>query len=129
MEQSDLRSGTSFWQASGPAPADCPALESDVTCEVVVVGGGITGALVSYLLVREGVDTVLVDRELPGCGSTAASTGLLQYEVDTPLIELIQKRGESQAVHAYRRGLAAIDELETLVGELGRPCDFQRRAT
>jgi glycine/D-amino acid oxidase-like deaminating enzyme len=129
MEQGDLRSGTSLWRARGPTPVDCPVLDGDVTCEVVVVGGGITGALVSFLLVREGVDAVLVDRELPGCGSTAASTGLLQYETDTSLIELIQTRGEQHAVHAYRRGLSAIDELEALVVELGRPCSFQRRAT
>ena len=129
MQQGDLRSGTSFWRAIGPPPVACPVLDRDLTCDVVVVGGGITGALVSYLLVRAGVDTVLVDRELPGCGSTAASTGLLQYEVDTSLIELIQKRGESQAVHAYRRGLSAIDELEALAGELNQPCGFDRRAT
>jgi glycine/D-amino acid oxidase-like deaminating enzyme len=60
-------------------------------------------------------------------GSTAASTGLLQYEVDTPLVELIQKVGETHAVHAYRRGLAAIDEIERLVAELGDPCGFTRR--
>ena len=94
---------------------------------MAVVGGGITGALVSHLLVKQGVDTVLVDREEVGLGSTAASTGLLQYEVDTPLVELIQKVGERNAVHAYRRGLSAIDELESLVGELNQACGFARR--
>lgn len=34
-------------------------------------------------------------------GSTAASTALLQYEIDTPLHELIEKAGEKNAVRSY----------------------------
>jgi glycine/D-amino acid oxidase-like deaminating enzyme len=100
-----------------------------LTCEAVIIGGGITGALLSHALTRAGVDTVLVDREDIGTGSTAASTGLLQYEIDTPLIDLIQRIGEQPAVHAYRRGLAAVDELGRLTESLGDSCGFARRST
>jgi glycine/D-amino acid oxidase-like deaminating enzyme len=122
-----LRSGTSFWQILGPPPIDAEPLTSDVACEVAILGGGITGALVAYRLAKEGVDTVLLDKRDLGTGSTAASTGLLQYEVDTPLVDLIEMVGQERAVHAYRRGLAAIDEIEELVGDLGDPCGFARR--
>jgi glycine/D-amino acid oxidase-like deaminating enzyme len=105
------------------------SLEGDVECEVAVLGGGITGALVGHSLIHAGVDTVLVDKREPGTGSTAASTGLLQYEIDVPLVDLIKKVGEAHAVHAYRRGLRAIDELEQLVHELGDSCGFARRST
>jgi glycine/D-amino acid oxidase-like deaminating enzyme len=129
MDQADLHSGVSFWQAIGPPPAEYPLLERDISCDVVVVGGGITGALISHLLIEHGLNTVLVDRERPGCGSTAASTGLLQYQVDTPLIDLIAKVGEANAVQAYRRGQTAIDELEAIWQRIGRPCEFARRPT
>lgn len=94
-----------------------------------MVGGGVTGALVSHFLVQAGVETVIVDREEIGAGSTAASTGLLQYEIDTPLIELIRHVGEAHAVHAYRRGLTAIEELDAIVESLGEACGFARRST
>ncbi len=122
-----LRSGTSFWQAFDPPPLAAPPLAGDTACEVLVVGGGITGALIAHQLIKVGVDTVLIDRRDLGTGSTAASTGLLQYEVDTPLVELIQKVGQANAVHAYRRGLAAIDEIEQLTRELGGDGGFVRR--
>jgi glycine/D-amino acid oxidase-like deaminating enzyme len=93
------------------------------------VGAGITGALVGHFLTCAGVDTVVIDREQPGKGSTAASTGLLQHEVDTPLVELIRRIGEAHAVHAYRRGLRAIDELQGLAEELDGPTGFARRST
>ena len=97
--------------------------------KLVVLGGGITGALVAHRLVRDGVSVVLIDSREVGYGSTAASTGLLQYEIDTPLVDLIKKVGEKHAVHAYRRGLTAIDEIDRLVAPFPSPCGFSRRDT
>ncbi len=107
-------------------PVACAPLQGDVRCEAVVVGAGITGALVSLALTQSGMQTVIVDKGTVGAGSTAASTGLLQYELDVPLIDLIHKRGEHDAVHAYRRGLLAIDDLEQEIDASEMPCDFSR---
>lgn len=123
----DVCSGLSFWRAGAPPSARLTPLEDDVRCDVAVLGGGITGALVAYFLLREGVDAVLVDKRDPAHGSTAASTGLLQHEVDTHLVDLIKLAGEARAVHAYRRGAKAINELEATVHELGENCGFSRR--
>lgn len=122
-----LRSGKSLWQVVDPPPIDAPPFAGDIQCEVVIVGGGITGALIAHQMIKAGVDTVLIDRRNLGTGSTAASTGLLQYEVDTPLASLIRKVGETNAVHAYRRGLKAVDEIEELTCELGDDCGFIQR--
>ena len=125
----DLRSGVSIWQGIGERPVKYPALDGDRSCDVAIVGGGITGALLAYYLTREGVDTILLDKGSPGTGSTVASTGLLQHQVDTPLCELIDKVGESGAVRSYQLGLSAIDELERIVAELDDNCGFARRST
>ncbi len=122
----DVRSGLSFWCAIDDQPLVAPRLPGDASCEIAVIGGGITGALVAYFLVKAGVNTLLVDRGQLAAGSSAASTGLLQYEVDTPLDELIAKVGEPHAVHAYRRGQQAVDEIEQIVGELPNDCGFSR---
>lgn len=105
-----------------------PPLDGDVRCEAIVIGAGVTGALVSYLLTQAGVDTVLIDQGQVGAGSTAASTGLLLYEIDTPLVKLIDMVGERAAVRAYRRGIEAIDALEAISHELGDQCEFIRRS-
>jgi glycine/D-amino acid oxidase-like deaminating enzyme len=122
-----VRSGTSLWQGI-EIPNDTSAtLESDLDCEVAVVGTGITGTLVAYYLVREGVDTILLDKHSTGRASTAASTGLLQYAVDTHLSDLVRDRGEEAAVRSYRLGLEAIDELERLAAEVSPGCGFARK--
>lgn len=125
-----LRSGLPYWIAIdhlAAAESVDRGLADDTDCEVVVLGGGVSGALVAWQLVRRGLDVVLVDRGDFGRGSTAASTGLLQYEVDTPLVDLIQQVGQEHAVRAYRLGVEVIDEIEALVEQLGDPCGFSRR--
>lgn len=93
----DLKSGYPFWPLKNGLIQTYPPLEGDVTCDVVVLGGGITGALVAYHLVEAGLNTVVLDKRDIGWGSTSATTALLQYEIDTPLCELIEMVGEDHA--------------------------------
>ena len=123
----DLRSGLSYWRAKNPSIGPFPKFEGEAECDVAVVGGGITGAMIAYHLTQSGQSAVLLDKRDLGTGSTAASTGLLMYEMDELLVDLIEKRGENAAVLAYRCGLQAIDEFEQLVADLGFPCGFARR--
>ncbi len=122
-----LRSGVPFWRCLATQSLPTQPLSGDATCEVLVIGGGVTGALIALLLVSEGVDTLLIDRGEPAEGSSAASTGLLQYEIDTHLVDLIDRVGQQKAVHAYRRGLGAIDEIESLCRSWADHCGFSRR--
>jgi glycine/D-amino acid oxidase-like deaminating enzyme len=125
----DLRSGHAFWPIKNGLLASYPALNEDETCDVVVLGGGITGALVADRLVSEGVATVLLDKRDVATGSTAASTSLLQYEIDTELSDLISQVGEADAVRAYQLGLEAIDQIEELARLLGDGCGFERKTS
>lgn len=123
----DLHTGTSLWTAlNGPGP-EYPALEGDCTCDVAIIGSGVSGAVAAWKLVKEGLGCVLLDKGPIAGGSTAASTGLLQYEIDTPLPELIKRVGTEHAVRSYRLGLEAIDEIERLTAEVGDNCGFSRR--
>jgi len=123
----DLKSGRPFWPIKNGSLGTYFPLNQDVDCEVAIVGAGITGALVAYYLTKEGIRTVIVDRREVGTGSTSATTGLLQYEVDTPLFELMGMVGEKKAVRSYQLCLEAIYGIQQLVHELGDACDFERK--
>jgi glycine/D-amino acid oxidase-like deaminating enzyme len=122
-----LKSGCMFWPAMDGAAEAHPPLERDLTREVVVVGGGISGALAAYFLARAGVGVALVDRREACHGSTAASTGLLQYEIDTPLVQLARKIGAENAAAAYRRCVRALEEMGPLVADLDDDADLTPR--
>jgi glycine/D-amino acid oxidase-like deaminating enzyme len=122
----NLISGSPFWPIKSGLIASYPALAENVSCEMAIIGGGISGALVAHALCNEGVDTVLLDRRDVGFGSTAASTALLQYEIDTPLHQLVELVGLRNAVHSYTLCRDAIYKLEQIVEEIGCECGFRR---
>ena len=120
----DLRSGSAFWPIRDGLVQTFPPLDTDVTCDVAVIGGGITGAMAAYHLVEAGLNTVLVDRRDVGGGSTSASTGLLQYEIDTNLVDLIEHVGKRDAERSYQLCLEAIGKIGALAERAGVACEF-----
>jgi glycine/D-amino acid oxidase-like deaminating enzyme len=123
----NLTSPHPFWSVSNGLTANYPSLQSDIACEAVVIGGGITGALVAVHLVEAGVKTLLIDKRDIGTGSTSGSTALLQYEIDVPLRELIKKVGPSAATRSYQLCRGAIGKLERLAARLKINCGFERK--
>lgn len=121
----NLSSGYPFWLIKYGLPYDYPQLQEDLKTDVLVIGGGISGALVSYYLTQAGVDNVVTDARTIGLGSTCASTSLLQYEIDTPLCKLQHITGLKDAVRAYRLCDKSIDKLESIAKKIKFP-EFQK---
>jgi glycine/D-amino acid oxidase-like deaminating enzyme len=113
----DLKSGEIYWRA----------VDRDLACDVAIIGAGITGALVADRLSRDGQDVVVLDRRAVCSGSTPASTGLLQYEIDTPLTTLSTLIGPGRAQRAYLRSYASLGEFERLVATLDDDCGLTAR--
>jgi glycine/D-amino acid oxidase-like deaminating enzyme len=107
----DLKSGYPFWAIKNGLMYAFPRLERDVSCDVLIIGAGITGALIARTLISEGLDVVVVEQRDVAWGSTAASTALLQYEIDTHMTDLAQQYGEPAAAQVY---LASVEAISTL---------------
>lgn len=103
-----------------------PKLASNIKTDVLILGGGISGALAAHYLIQEGVDCVLIDARTIGLGSTCASTSLLQYEIDVSLHQLMKMTGVKAAVRSYKLGVSAILKLEALARKTGAD-DFERK--
>jgi Glycine/D-amino acid oxidases (deaminating) len=107
----DLHTESTYWLLKNGYDHSYPPLLSDIKTDVCILGAGITGALASYALQKAGLDVVVVDKRHPGMGSTAASTALLQYEIDAPLYKLIKTAGRNRAENAY---LACRDAIQSI---------------
>lgn len=125
----DLISDHPFWPLSNGLIRSFPSLGSDLQCEVLVLGAGITGALCAYHLAKAGMDVAVVDKRDVASGSTSASTAMLQYEIDTPLTRLIGMLGKADAERAYQACLESIDKIGVICREIGDSCGFTRRSS
>lgn len=123
----DLKSNEPFWLVKNGLPATYPSLKEDAKCDVLVVGGGITGSLIAHQCVRDGYKTILADKREIANGSSSATTSMLQYEIDTPLHELIGKVGEKGAVASYEACSKSIDQLGKVVQQVRSKAGFRKK--
>jgi glycine/D-amino acid oxidase-like deaminating enzyme len=121
----DLKSGYPYWAVKSGLMHAFPPLDGNMRCDVAIVGGGITGALIADELANNGHDVIVLEQRDVGWGSSAASTALLQYEIDTHMLDLAKQFGEADAVLAYRKCAEAIEMLADKAKHI-RDVDFAR---
>ena len=114
-----LSSGYPYSLIRNGLPFSYPKLDKDINTDVLVLGGGISGALTAHYLVQEGIECTLIDARTIGLGSTCASTALLQYEIDVSLHQLIDMIGEKPAVRSYKLCELAVKKLAVLAKKVG----------
>jgi len=122
-----IRSSEAYWLLrNGIGDANC-ALDESIDCDIAIIGAGITSALVADALIATGKRIVVLDSRDIAQGSTAASTALLQYEIDTHLVELTGLLGADAAMRAYLACAASFPLLEQRFPELLPLAGFERR--
>lgn len=123
----DLRTGRPVWTAYRAPSVPTEELTRDVETDVLIVGMGIGGALAADSLTAAGLNVVLIDRRGPVKGSTAATTALVQYEIDQPLDMLAGQIGYQNAERAWRRSRLAVAGLKARIAERGIACNLAER--
>ena len=121
----DLRTGTPFWVKT-PHSTVTPERKPDVGhVDVIVVGAGISGALMAEALSRAGRSVLILDCRPPVRGSTPASTAMIQHEIDVPLTQLQKQIGPKKANVAWLRSVKATNDLVDLVRDLKIDCSME----
>ena len=114
-----------FWIDSAPIQK-FPRLQGNIKVDVVVIGAGVTGITVAYLLKKSGSTVALIERERVASIDTGHTTAHLTYITDVELQKLARNFGENHAQAAWDAGAAAIDEIERTVGDEEIECEFTR---
>lgn len=104
-------------------------LNKDIDTDVIIVGGGVTGSILSYYMSKNGIKCTVLEKGRIGHGSTSITTSLLQYELDSNARELEQYTTLDKIILSYKLGLKALDELEEFIKENGNHCDYKKRDT
>src|SRR4051812_10752210 len=115
----------SVWRGTA-APTGYAMLAGDVTCDVLIIGGGITGVTLADLLAEQKTankpKVVLLEADEIGSGSTGNSTGNLYETLSSGLREVVSKWGADvarQVANERRAAVAFIEERCSLLPDVG----------
>jgi len=114
-----LRTGLSVWESTPLVPLAHEPLRGDLSADVLIVGAGISGALAADALSEAGLGVLVADRRRPVSGATPASTALIQYDLDLPLVRLAERLGTLRASRVWQRARLAMDALRQRTRHLG----------
>lgn len=116
----------STWKATRPPSRPHPGLEADLDVDVCVVGAGIAGMTIAYLLTRAGKSVAVLDDGPIGGGQTERTTAHLSNAIDSRYIEIERLHGLRGARLAAESHTAAIERIETIVDQEKIDCGFER---
>jgi glycine/D-amino acid oxidase-like deaminating enzyme/nitrite reductase/ring-hydroxylating ferredoxin subunit len=114
---------TSYWLKSARL-SQFTALSRNLTVDVVIIGGGITGITAAYLFKKAGCSVALLDRGHCGGVDTAYTTAHLTAVTDKRLHELQADFGKDNAQAVWHAGLAALDQIAANVRAENIDCEF-----
>ncbi len=115
----------SLWEATATFDPLQP-LTAATEADVCVVGAGIAGMTVAYLLAREGRSVVVLDERPVGSGMTGRTTAHLVNALDDRYFDLERYHGSEGARLAAESHTAAIDKINEIVDLEKIDCDFAR---
>jgi glycine/D-amino acid oxidase-like deaminating enzyme len=117
---------SSYWlDTSEPFVGNSPDLDG-ARCDVVVVGGGITGSAAALALAKKGARVVLCEAGTVGQAASGRNGGHCNNGFAQDYASLSQRIGVELANRLYRAFDAGVDMVERLVKEESIDCDFAR---
>lgn len=126
----------SFWfDSMAEAGADDflprPALRGDLTADVAIVGGGLTGLWTAYYLAVANPDLriAVLEKEIAGFGASGRNGGWCSALFPSSTAALARRHGREAALAMRRAMIDTVDEVRRATESLGVECDYRRGGT
>lgn len=123
----NIQTGTFYWPTTLPRVPTYPSLTEDLSCDVLIIGGGSSGAQCAYYLAASNLDTILIEKNTIGSGSTSANTALIQYAGEKMFIQLKNTFGDEYISQHIDLCSQAMDDIEKASHSMQMDCSFTRR--
>ena len=114
----------SIWTNSVSIPA-FSSLETSITADVAVIGGGLAGILTAALLQQRGVDVVVLEADRIGSGQTAGTTAKLTAQHGLKYHQLAHDLGINTAAAYAKINQQAAEHLQQLIHKRDISCELK----
>ena len=116
----------STWQRAAKQSPEFPQLKEDIITDIVIVGAGITGLTLAWLLKDSGRKVVVLESNEIGAGTTGYASNHLTTNIDFGYRNVKDKFSEEIMKMVADSRIKSIDKLEDIINEENISCDFAR---
>lgn len=114
----------SIWTKTCSIPKREP-LQKDMKTEVAVIGAGMAGILIAYLLQKAGKQVVILEANRIASGQTRNTTAKITSQHGLKYASLIRSIGKEKACQYALANETAINEFRNIIEAEKIPCDFE----
>ncbi len=105
-------------------PKKYPALTEDINADVCIIGSGITGITLAYLLGKSGRKVVVVEKDELAESMSAYSTAFITYQIDTRLQDLKKMFGNLSSKMIWESHQEALKIIARIISDESIDCEF-----
>lgn len=104
-----------------------PSLKNSIKTPVLIIGGGLTGILTSYILKERGIESVVIESGKIGNGATAYTTGKITPQHALIYSDLIKKFGLEKAQMYLNANILACQKYKELIVKNSIDCNYEEK--
>jgi gamma-glutamylputrescine oxidase len=112
-----------YYEATRRVALDTPALAGDLTVDVAIVGGGISGVSAALHLAERGYSVALLEAEHIGWGASGRNGGQALPGFGASETKMKSLVGPARAKKLWDMSIEAVDLLHAQIQRFGIPCD------
>ena len=103
-------------------------LYKDIKTDTIIIGAGMAGILIGYMLKQNGIDVILIDAAEMASGNTKNTTAKITSQHDLIYDKLISEFGEKKARQYAKANELAIKKYKEIIKERKIDCEFEEKS-
>ena len=102
-----------------------PKINKDISCDILIIGGGISGISLAYELSQYFSNIVLAEQNTLISGATLYTTAKITVQHDDIYQRLIKKHNKKDAYNYYKANLIGLERIKEIVKNNNIDCDLE----
>ena len=105
----------------------CPPLQKDIECDVLIIGGDMSGISAAAAFIDKGLKVVLVEKNIVGGGTTGKSAGFMTPDSELELSQIVRRYGIKSAQEIWEIPTRGINLVRDYIKKYDIKCDYREQ--